>query len=126
MPTARVSIAVQSYAGLPEVGVELTEAAADLANGNRFTNLGGDVVFIARSTSGGGQTLQFTYTRRGQTVAQTAVNIAAAKTMVFGPFASEFGEHPSGDAASGDVYVTSSSAAILVSCVKLPGLSRVG
>ncbi len=124
MATARVSLTVQSYAGFPELGLQLAEAAGDVANGNRFANVGGDVILVARNSDASTRTAQFSYHRRGQAVTQTAVNILAGKTNVFGPFSAEFGDHPAVDAADGDVYVSVSNALVLVSAMRMPGVSR--
>lgn len=124
MATARVALTVQSYSGLPEVGLMLTEAAADASNGNRFSNYPGDAVLIARNSGGSTYTVQFSYLRRGQTVTQTAVNLTTLKSYMFGPFNAEFGDHLAADAADGDVYVTASNAAVLLSAVRVPGVTR--
>ena len=124
MATARVALTVQSYTSFPELGLQLSEVTSDTSNFNRFANVAGDVVFIARNTDAVTRTVQFSYRRRGQAVAQTAVSIAAGKTSVFGPFSSEFGDHLTADAADGDIYVSTSSALVLVSAMKMPGAVR--
>ena len=124
MTTARVAITVQGYAGLPELGLQLTEAASDIANFNRFQNYPGDALLIARNSDASIRTVQYSYFRRGQLVTQTAVNVAVGKTMVFGPFSAEFGDHLAADAADGDVYVNGSVALLLLSVLRIPGLVR--
>lgn len=124
MATARVAITVQSYAGLPELGVELTEAASNLANGNRFANIPGDAILIARNSGGVSYTVTFSYLRRNQTVSQAAITLPTGKTWVFGPFASEFGDHLAADEAPGDVYVSANNAAVLFSALRVPGIGR--
>ena len=124
MATSRVAVTVQTYASLPEVGLQLGESAADTSLGNRFADSNGQRIFVARNSDVGSQTVQFTYTRRGQTVTQDTVTILAGKTKVFGPFPSEMGDHPSADEAPGDVYVTASHVGVLLSVVDIPGLTR--
>lgn len=101
----RTSLAISEQAGFPEAGTELTFAAADTANGNRFVASGGEVVF-ARNTGASPHTVTFSYHRRGQLVTQTAVSIPAGKTMMFGPFVEEMTSHDPVDA--GQVYVLAS------------------
>jgi hypothetical protein len=101
----RTSLAISEQAGFPEAGTELTFAAADTANGNRFVASGGEVVF-ARNVGLSSRTVMFSYHRRGQLITQTAVSIAAGKTMMFGPFVREMLDHDPADA--GQVYVTAS------------------
>ncbi len=126
MTTARIAVSVQTYAGLPEAGIELTEAAADASNGNRMANPQGNRIFIAHNSGASTRTITHSYLRRGQTVTQTAINLLAGKTMIFGPYPSEMGEHASADGATGDVYITAAHAEVLVSALELPGLQRVG
>ena len=121
MATARVAITVQSYSGLPEGGIEMTEAAADASNGNRFNNSTRDVCLVARNSGASSRTVTFEYVRRGVVVTQTAVTLAAGKTKVFGPFPPEFMDHVSADDAAGNVYVTASHAEVLLSAVRGPG-----
>jgi hypothetical protein len=118
----RTSLATVEQAGFPEAGTELEFAAADVANGNSFVASGGEVIF-ARNTGASSRTVQFSYHRRGQLISQTAVSIAAGKTMMFGPFVEEMTEHDPVDA--GQVYVTASNAEVeLASRRQLAGYSN--
>ncbi len=123
IPTQRISVAVQEYASYPEVGLQLTETAADVTTGNRFAGQSGQSLLFAQNTNGSPRAVQFTYTRRGETLMQTAINVPAGKTWVFGPFVRELFDHPLADAAGGDLYVNAAHAGVLLSAVKLPGLS---
>lgn len=105
----RTSLVTVEQAGFPEAGTELEFAAADTVNGNRAVASDGEVIF-ARNTGASSRTVQFSYHRRGQLISQTAVSIAAGKTMMFGPFVEEMTEHDPADA--GQVYVTASNAEV--------------
>lgn len=123
MSTARVALVVQNYSAEPERGLQLLEASADTSDFNRWFNSDGQGIMFAKNTDVSTRIVQFEYVRRTSEIIQVAINVLAGKTDVFGPFAQEMLNHAVADDAHGEIYVDSNSNLVLLSAVRLPGLT---